>query len=403
MAHVHQLDRDAFEDTFGKLLDDVNGDLRLKVLTDLVIAQPWREEPVISDWLFQPFRKTLHARSFRQSAVVSVCDREYIRDVQAMLTLSRTLSKAHYPKTRFHQIALHNPAWAHVELDTLGAICFVGRPGMFQNCPLLAELSRSANPRFQLPDNSEKWRSKAVTPESSEAFHNVTEHRFGFEPRPYRAEDANHRRRDYAIVQRFRVKHGGRNITVLVLAGATSLATIGAVEWVTSEEFASALTDANSAVLRHGLNRETELEALLEVTATMPDQALPWKVETKSPLKLFLDDNPDALRDPEVMTVHLVDGEVRDVLLDGDSVRFRGPGFQQLLAICAHLPMADPKRLDLRVMQSHPAFRQPDHSASSVEQVEWAIRDNLKKQRLREAITFESGWLIFRCKVEFVS
>jgi hypothetical protein len=42
---VHQLDRDDFEDIFGRLLDDVNADLRLTVITDLLLAQPWRTWP----------------------------------------------------------------------------------------------------------------------------------------------------------------------------------------------------------------------------------------------------------------------------------------------------------------------------------------------------------------------
>jgi hypothetical protein len=35
VARVHQLDRDDFEDIFGRLPDDVNADLRPRVITDL--------------------------------------------------------------------------------------------------------------------------------------------------------------------------------------------------------------------------------------------------------------------------------------------------------------------------------------------------------------------------------
>jgi hypothetical protein len=134
----------------------------------------------------------------------------------------------------------------------------------------------------------------------------------------------------------------------------------------------------------------------------MPNPATPWKVETRNPLKIFLDDSPDALREPALMTVRMINERAAHILLDGDVIRFPEVACDQLRAICDHLPAADPKRVDLRVLQKHPAFRVPDRVEPELDQVESAIRDNLKKHRFRDAITFDSGSVIFRCKVEFV-
>ena len=396
LAHAADFSRDEFEMRFRPLLSEVDDSIKLNVLINLILTQPWRPEPSSADWFFQPFGR--HKSGPGLSAVVGICDHHHIRDVQALLTLSRYMSKECFPDTRFNQIPLHNPGWAHVELNRLNAICFVGRPGMFQHCPLLDTLPSTLH--FSLPPDSATWRSKPVTPESAQAFHCVRQDRIGARPLFYYAKDEPDRRRDYAIVQRFRSRFGGRRVTVIIVAGATSLGTTGAAEWVTSEEFSQAITDASNQVLRRGLHDDTQMEALLEVTATIPPTAAPWQIETIKPVRLFLNDSCNALHPPRALSICVHNGKPFRVFLDGDDFRASDPVTQQLLAICEHIPAVGSPRIDLRILQSHPAF-QTSKGIPTLAQVETAIRDNFKKQRFGEALVIEDKYVALRCTVNF--
>jgi hypothetical protein len=162
------------------------------------------------------------------------------------------------------------------------------------------------------------------------------------------------------------------------------------------------IDEKRRGVTRRELAEDTEFEALLEVTAKMPTPAGPWVVETKKPLKLFFNDSLNAVQPPQVLTVRVNNHKPDHIFIDGDDVRFRGLAYEQLLAVCEHLPAAAPKRVDIRVLQAHPAFRVNNGQPPTLEQVETALRDNLKKYRFRESITIEHGQLSLTCRVEFV-
>jgi hypothetical protein len=95
LANAPALSRAEFEEHFRHLLHAANDDIRVEVLINLILTQPWRPEPIARDWFFQPFRRHKDIRG--KSAVVAICDQHHIRDVQALLTLSRSMSKDHYP------------------------------------------------------------------------------------------------------------------------------------------------------------------------------------------------------------------------------------------------------------------------------------------------------------------
>jgi biopolymer transport protein ExbD len=270
---------------------------------------------------------------------------------------------------------------------------------MFQHCPIISQLPKTL--RFSLPPDDPAWRSKPVTPASAQAFHHIRQERPGNDPILFCAEDLPHRRKDYAIVQRFRARYGDKMVTIIILAGATSLATIGAAEWVTSDDFAATVAKASADVQRRDLSDDTEFEALLEVTATIPTTASPWHVETKKPLKLFLNDSFNALHLPETLSIKVHDSKPEQVFVDGDDVRFGGIAYQQLLAVCEHLPAAGPKRIDLRVLQAHPAFH-TSNGIPTLAQIETAVRENLKKHRFDDVLTIEAGHLNLRCNVQFL-
>ena len=65
------------------------------------------------------------------------------------------------------------------------------------------------------------------------------------------------------------MEYGRRPATVIILAGTTSLGTVGAAEWVTNGELALKLKEVCGR-LGKPLREETEMEALLKVTADVP-------------------------------------------------------------------------------------------------------------------------------------
>ena len=155
-------------------------------------------------------------------------------------------------------------------MDKINALCVIGRPSMFARCPILDDLKEQhANMRFTLPPDDEEWRSKPLTKPSAVAFHQVSQQPALGDPNSFFASESDGRRTDYAVVQRFNVEYGRRPATVIILAGTTSLGTVGAAEWVTNGELALKLKEVCGR-LGKPLREETEMEALLKVTADVP-------------------------------------------------------------------------------------------------------------------------------------
>src|ERR1035438_9106944 len=110
------------------LLDERELEIRTAgaLLLDRVIhaqrAQPKPES--FHDWLFSSFRPPFAATagaSPAPSLVLTVCDAEYIRDVQAQVEIARHLPADRYPHTHFRHVPLQSPNWSDIELDRASA------------------------------------------------------------------------------------------------------------------------------------------------------------------------------------------------------------------------------------------------------------------------------------------
>jgi len=151
--------------------------------------------------------------------VVTVCDNEYIRDVQALVAMARHFPSDRYPRTVFRHVALHAPDWEEIGLHRTEAICSLAAPvcsmnaGSSTNSPRSALFHRAAGADEAMP------------------FSNVCQNR----PRAGRSSIPRRRRavrrHDYAIVQRSAITLNGQKVIVVVVAGGTSLGTLAAAKW----------------------------------------------------------------------------------------------------------------------------------------------------------------------------
>jgi len=178
---------------------------------------------------FEPFshvRKDARAGT-QSSLVLSVCDNQYIRDVQAQVEIARLLPSDRYPQTKFRHVPHEHPDWGDAGLDQAQGVCFIGRPLMFRNCRIIEQFP--ADLRFSIvspPETGERADRSHVLPETGERtdFFCVTQNRPKAGPLRYNTVEQGANRHDYAIVQRFTIRFGGRDVVVLVIAGASGLA-----------------------------------------------------------------------------------------------------------------------------------------------------------------------------------
>ncbi len=288
-------------------------------------------EESFHDWLFQSFRQTQAEQkaAAKRSLVITVCDNEYVRDVHALVEVARHFPTDRYPQTVFRHVALYSPEWADVALNRADAICFIGRPSMFRDCGILAQFP--ADLRFSI-----------VPPSSDEVetFFRVCQNRPKAGSRIYPTTQDGFLRHDQAIVQRFAIRVGGRDVTVVVLAGCTSLGTLGAAQWVTSFEWDAERKNEYARVAGlEALDRSTRMEAFLTISAKVHTPARPWKPEIEE-RGLFLNKSRNLLRIPSRISVAAESGslqtadDVRYLLFDEDEVEFSGADNAAVLAVC---------------------------------------------------------------------
>lgn len=358
-------------------------------------SQETLREETLQDWLFKPFLPPpLSAAGGHEanSAVLAVCDQQHIRDVHPLVMLARFLPADRYHTTDFHQVSLHNPRWEAVGLDKLGAVCFVGRPSMFRNCKLVDALPNDL--RFTLPKEDDLWRGKELSGESIDSYHHVRQNRPNAGPFLYRAvkEGEENQRTDYALVQRFRIDYGGRQITVLILAGGTSLGTVGAAEWVTNRRLDNRTCRDVALAAGVGIDDSVRMEVLLEVTAEVHKPAQPWRPHCLAK-KMFFNGSPNLLR-PGPQTITLGMGNenpptVRYILFDEDEVRLTGDEYVALVALCLKCWREEKKEVHIAdlLRDSHvwPNGKGRFESLSENDAVGF-FRDHLKKYRLRGSL-----------------
>lgn len=410
----YKLLRSLEKEESGMLADERFAELHFmfKQLIRFLAAQPWAKnsETTIDEWFFAPFRPRFDGSGISNPcAAIGVCDREHIRDVQAQLILARYLSKDRFPDTEFYHVPLLNPDWSDVGTDKINALCAVGRPSMFVRCPVLeaVELNKT-NLRFGLPLDDEQWRSRPLNTASANAYHHVLQtpppprgfqSAAGRRISPYCAVDINGRRTDYAIVQRLRLMYNNRPLTVVILAGATSLGTVGAAQWVTNGELVALLKEKCQG---RDLRDETELEALLEVTADIRNPARPWDPIGRNPLKLFVDDSVNLLGPtPSQITIITGDPGPDNILLDDDEVRFKGKGRSALIAICKafcrKLPRPTSAIFEIQELQKDETFMKESGCARDGDLGRF-LRDHIQG-KLGDAVTIEDGFVKFHCGI----
>lgn len=318
----------------GLLFKESDWDVRTTGMLCLIkllhMAGPELQESFQS-WLFSAFRSHLgEPRALaKRSIVVSVCDDEYIRDMQAQVELARHLPSDRYPHTEFQHVALHSPNWAHVGLNRAEAICFIGRPSMFMSCSIIDHFPHDL--RFSILPKG---------PEETQTFNRVCQNRPKAGPLIYPTTQDASERHDHAIVQRFAITVGGQKMTIVVIAGGSSLGTFGAAQWITTFGWGEERRKEFVGVAGlDNLEQTTRVEALLEVKASVHSPARPWRahVEEKS---LFLNRSRNLLKVPNRIAVATDTGmlrkaeDVRYLLFDDDEVEFGGVDQQAAIAVC---------------------------------------------------------------------
>ena len=249
-------------------------------------GQPVAEK--LSDWLFEPFwRRGDAAPSDQKSLVFSAYENKGIRDAAAQLAISRMLPPSDYSGTSFFHVPLEHPEWEDMGIGQAQAVCFVGRPMMFSQCSMIEHFPSDLRFSIVPPDTGD-----------DAGFYCVTENRPHAGQLRFPTVEHGARRTDYAIVQRFPVVLGGHTVIVIVIAGATSLGTAGAAQWVSRFPWTpkSTVEYARVAGLK-AIERTTRFEALLEVKAVVHAPSRPWKPEPEAKA-LFLHHSRNLLGAP---------------------------------------------------------------------------------------------------------
>jgi hypothetical protein len=296
--------------------------------------------PSLQDTLWVPFdaaRARYHGIG-GGAAVVSVSDEHQVPDAKSLIALAQYLP--HSSEIEFPMLNLADPAGDRFHPGGLRALCLVARPsfyGGFIPAPCLP-----GDLRLRFPADDLQFRRKAPTPDSAKTFHRVQQWWEGretgaFEARQHSGPGRNVSTRvDFAVVQRFPILFAGRLMTVVILAGSTSLGTAGAVHFATRERFdLKRLLERNRSL--QPITDETRIEMLLEVHGTVHTPARPWApyVQVK---KLFLDQSPNLVSDGP-SSIRLEGGrggadKVRAIFFDDDGIRFDADDHASLIALC---------------------------------------------------------------------
>ncbi|HJT33596.1 MAG TPA: hypothetical protein VJ783_16240 [Pirellulales bacterium] len=325
------------------------------------------------------------------SAVVAVADHEKVPDVLALNELSRNLSKASCPATRFQLVDLKDPDWRPLDVGNLRAICFVGRPASFKACSLIDDIPKDRV--FELPEDTLGMRGQPVSKKSAEVFHHIQQNRpnagaIKFKSQQ-RREAQRTRREDYAVVQRFIVRHGAKDVAIVVLAGSTSLGTYAAAQWATSEYCDSELQEA----ITQASNDPRSMEVLLEVRGTIHDPPRLWDPDEITVKKVFINGKRFAQGGPGTITIglrHRKPLEVGYVLFDDDEVHIQNHNaLAALVAVCLKASTSKPRAdLPLKQIWADPGVWMSATTGDNrgLEPVSF-LRDNVKKAYLMERLS----------------
>ncbi|MGB9032305.1 MAG: hypothetical protein WCC27_19425 [Acidobacteriaceae bacterium] len=361
----------------------------------VVAGEKQAENPAetLADWLFEPFREEAGVGD-HVSLVLSVCDEHHLRDVQAQVEIARLLPSERYPHTRFRHVPEKQPDWSG--LGQARGVCFIGRPQMFENCKIIEHFPKDL--RFSI-----------VPPESGkkEDFHCVVQNRPEAGLFRYNTvEEEGSHRHDYAIVQRFTIKFGGRDVIVLVIAGGSSLGTLGAARWISNYKWTRKTRDRFARVAGLGtIDRETRFEALIEVTARVHKPARPWDPPYPLEKSLFLQKSRNLLKAPARVTLGIEKEqlaqveEVRYLLFDDDEMDFSPKDKAAVVALCMKCFLEGRREIAIEDLVSDArVWRNGDRPAR--DKAVTFLRDHLQRHGLNITVSADSIRLPAGCKIE---
>jgi hypothetical protein len=271
----------------------------------------------LHDWFWSEFLKP--------SAVFRATEQGYgRRDSDAVERLARRLSYKDFPLVNFQPLPLHEDGWRQITTEqAYDTICIVGRLSLYGD--------RAIN-LLQYPKARFRFRRQKPPPqyqkgEQLRAYYCLQEFDGERLVDEYFTEDVQRVWTDYGIVQRYPLFLGTRTITVILCAGASTLGTVGAAQWV-ARDLGSLQYSTTSVptTLPKDIGPRSCLEALIRTTGD--STASIWRPSGSELVALYLDHYRWSMRDlhwqrmkrPEI-TLVMQGGKAVSLLIDGQEAK----------------------------------------------------------------------------------
>ena len=278
---------------------------------------------LLSEWIWKDFSQV--------SALFHAIDPDHlVRDEQAVIDFAFFFGQTGYPKPDIFSCStadlLAHRALAEPEYRSF---CVVGRPGLFGDKFLQAislpprnvEGRQWSATRFgftihRRPDHLPRIRRDNGLPAVDPDYNFLVEQLGDGTLAYHKTTEEQSQRVDWGVVQRYTVEISGKKRTVVIVAGASSLATLAAVKWVTSAAREIPMYRDED------LSGEPRMEALIRATA---DTGLAtWEAVQFELVKLYVDkqmwdEGKWIRRPPEEVTVVGPLERPTDILIDRES------------------------------------------------------------------------------------
>jgi hypothetical protein len=242
----------------------------------------WPDPESLGCWLWSDFKD--------RSLVLRVADSDRLkRDEDAVIVIARWLPHLQFPLTEFLWVDPGGFAPTAAKLDTVGAICFVGRLCLFG--PEAVRWWGAVKPapchRFGMGVRPENLRRG----ELHRRYHSIVDTLPGSARKKFhRTEDKAGIRRDFGLVQRYFIEWAGKYHPVIHIAGCSSLGTLAAAHFATHVLF-SPRPNGELWPLPPNIKKDSRFEALIEATAELEGSELGWRLVNTKILDLRVDNH----------------------------------------------------------------------------------------------------------------
>ena len=235
-------------------------------------------EESLHDWFWREFLKP--------SAVFRATERGYgRRDSDAVERLARRLSYKDYPLVNFQPLPLHEDGWRQITTEhAYDTICIVGRLSLYGDRAINLLQHQKARFRFRRQKPTPQYQQG----EQLRSYYCLQEFDGDRLVNEYFTEDVKRVWTDYGIVQRYPLFLGTRTITVILCAGASTLGTVGAAQWVARD--LGSLQHSTTSVpttLPEDIGPSSCLEALIRTTGD--SSASIWRPSGSELVALYVD------------------------------------------------------------------------------------------------------------------